>query len=241
VLDLAVSFNGVYLYAHINGPFKPHRDNDKQWKTLGTGTNLALIHLDFDDQILDIEAMDFQNKLSPDYINPYPMKFFLIRSVNVSQDFIFVTHRTNEPVDRKGGIYITYYQNSTLLYLSDALCPGIGCFNCSSKRPQKCLKCMDKYELFQHSCTEGKCPDFTYTVKDQKWRSQKHCKSCHYSCKNCNGPREDQCKTCCINGACGPTFDRIPVLGKCLCPLEKTEINGLCDYKCSMDLGARLD
>jgi hypothetical protein len=29
VLDLSVSFNGVYMYAHINGPFLPHRDNDK--------------------------------------------------------------------------------------------------------------------------------------------------------------------------------------------------------------------
>jgi hypothetical protein len=97
------------MYAHINGPFNPHRDNDRQWKTLGNGTNLALIHLDFDDLILDIEAMDFQNKESVDYINPYPMKFFLIRSINVTQNYIFVTHRTNEPVDRKGGIYITYY------------------------------------------------------------------------------------------------------------------------------------
>jgi hypothetical protein len=29
VLDMAVNFNGVYLYAMINGPFMPHRDNDK--------------------------------------------------------------------------------------------------------------------------------------------------------------------------------------------------------------------
>lgn len=53
---MAVSFNGVYLYAMINGPFLPHRDGDKQWKTIGTGTNLALIHIDFEDLILDIEA-----------------------------------------------------------------------------------------------------------------------------------------------------------------------------------------
>jgi hypothetical protein len=59
VLDIAASFNGVYLYAMINGPFLPHRDNDKQWQTLGNGTNLALIHIDFEDLILDIESMDF--------------------------------------------------------------------------------------------------------------------------------------------------------------------------------------
>jgi hypothetical protein len=56
VLDMAVSFNGIYLYAMINGPFLPHRDGDKQWKTLGSSTNLALIHIDFEDMILDIEA-----------------------------------------------------------------------------------------------------------------------------------------------------------------------------------------
>jgi hypothetical protein len=49
VLDMAVNFNGVFLYAMINGPFMPHRDNDKQWKTIGNDTNLALIQIDFDD------------------------------------------------------------------------------------------------------------------------------------------------------------------------------------------------
>ena len=46
---MAVNFNGVYLYAMINGPFLPHRDNDKQWKTIGNNTNLALIQIDFED------------------------------------------------------------------------------------------------------------------------------------------------------------------------------------------------
>lgn len=59
LLDIGVSFNGIYLYAMINGPFLPHRDNDKQWKTIGNGTNLALIHIDFTDKILDITAYDF--------------------------------------------------------------------------------------------------------------------------------------------------------------------------------------
>jgi hypothetical protein len=49
VLDMGISFNGIYLYAMINGPFLPHRDNDKQWKTLSTGTNIAIIHIDFTD------------------------------------------------------------------------------------------------------------------------------------------------------------------------------------------------
>lgn len=105
------------MYAHINGPFLPHRDNDKQWKIQGNGTNLALIHIDFEDMIIDIESIDFENKQSLDYINPYPMKFFLIRSSNVSQNFIFVTHRTNEAVDRKGGIYITYYNQPQALFI----------------------------------------------------------------------------------------------------------------------------
>lgn len=33
VLDLEVSFNGIYMLALINSPFLPHRDSDKQWKT----------------------------------------------------------------------------------------------------------------------------------------------------------------------------------------------------------------
>jgi hypothetical protein len=82
-LDMAVSFNGIYIYAMINGPFMPHRDGDKQWKTIGNLTNLAMIHIDWNDLILDIEAFDYKNPLSNNYINPYPTKFFLIRSANV--------------------------------------------------------------------------------------------------------------------------------------------------------------
>ncbi len=109
-LDMGISFNGVYIYGMINGPFMPHRDGDKWWKTIGNDTNLALIHIDFEDLILDIEAFDYTLKSSVNYINPYPMKFFLIRSQDVQQNFILVTHRTNELVDRKGGIYITYFE-----------------------------------------------------------------------------------------------------------------------------------
>lgn len=80
---MAVSFNGIYIYAMINGPFQPHRENNKWWKTIGSDTNLALIHIDFNDLIVDIEAFDYKNPLSQNYINPYPTKFFLIRSHDV--------------------------------------------------------------------------------------------------------------------------------------------------------------
>ena len=81
---MAVNFNGIYLYAMINGPFLPHRDNDKQWKTLGNNTNLAVIHIDFTDLIIDIEALDYSNKALPSYINPYPAKFFLVRTDTIT-------------------------------------------------------------------------------------------------------------------------------------------------------------
>ena len=71
-----------------------------QWQTIGTNTNLAVIHIDFTDQIVDIVAWDYLNINSADYISPFPMKFFLIRSQEVLQNWIFVTHRTNEVVDR---------------------------------------------------------------------------------------------------------------------------------------------
>jgi hypothetical protein len=45
------------------------------------------------------------------------MKIFLVRPKSVEQNFIFVTHRTNEIVDRKGGIYITYYRDPTALFI----------------------------------------------------------------------------------------------------------------------------
>lgn len=152
---MAVSFNGIYIYAKINGPFLPHRDGDKQWKIIGNVTNLAMILIDWDDLILDIEAVDALNPLSATYVNPYPTKFFLVRTTNVQQRFIFVTHRTNEVVDRKGGIYITYYNDPSAAFILATGCSGIGCSKCSAKRPAKCLECMTVYQLFQHSCYEG--------------------------------------------------------------------------------------
>jgi len=39
---------------------------------------LAIIHIDFTDQIVDIEAWDYTNISSNNYINPYPTKFFVV-------------------------------------------------------------------------------------------------------------------------------------------------------------------
>ena len=142
---MQISFNGIYLYANIGGPFLPHREVNKQWQVIGNGTNLAIIQLDFTDQIIDIEAFDYTNASSNNYINPYPMKMFLIRSKDVQQNFIFVTHRSNDAVDRTGGIYITYLNDSSAAFFSYLPCLGIGCSRCSGKIPSLCQQCMSIY------------------------------------------------------------------------------------------------
>lgn len=60
--------------------------------------------MDFDDDILDIEGFDFSVGLSP-----YPMKAFVPRVSSNTLSYVFIAPRTNDLIDRKGGMQITYF------------------------------------------------------------------------------------------------------------------------------------
>jgi len=132
----------------IQGPFLPHRDVTKQWQIIGDLTNMAMIHIDFTDQIIDIEAQDYANADGLHPLNPYPMRFILVRSNLTIQNWIFVCHRSNEPVDRTGGILLSYYQNITAPFQNTRGCTSIGCQNCSLKVSSYCFQCLPGYELY---------------------------------------------------------------------------------------------
>eukprot|EP00347_Sterkiella_histriomuscorum_P007679 403347989 len=235
-LDLVVTYQGLHLLALINNPFLPHRDADKQWKTQNSKQNLAVILFDFEDQIVDVESYDMTLASA---INPYPIRMFVTRVPNtIKQRYTFISHRSNLAVDKKGGLFITYFNDYDLVYGLNIGCGVSNCAKCSYKKTSKCLECNSGYLLWQHSCYASTCPSFSFQYNDQNGNAVDYCKDCHYSCKSCSGTSDEMCTSCCTNGICGSVFDRVPSLGKCDCPVGMKESNGICSFQCQLDLGA---
>lgn len=67
------------------------------WGTDNGKQNVALIWMDFDTDILDIEAYDYSYAGA---VNPYPMKVFVPRITSKTLSYVFVAPRTNEIIDR---------------------------------------------------------------------------------------------------------------------------------------------
>ncbi len=64
--------------------------------------------MDFDDDILDIEAYDISKLRFPNY----PQKLFVPRLGNSSstiQSFVLISPRSNAEIDQNGGFYVTYF------------------------------------------------------------------------------------------------------------------------------------
>ncbi|CDW88139.1 neurohypophysial n-terminal domain containing protein [Stylonychia lemnae] len=233
IFDLKITFTGLYILALIDDQFMPHKDNDKMWGTQNSQANLALIWMDFNDQIIDIESASFNNLPSP-----YPQKILVPRTIETTQSFVFVAPRTNDPIDIKGGFMITYYNDSNQVFSQSIGC-GSTCSKCSPFNIGTCIKCKIGFYMFENLCYEGGCPDFSYPVFDSFGNDLKYCQQCHYTCKTCTGPTKDACSTCCTENKCGPIYNRAPQLGKCVCPVGLIDSNGFCVQRCTLNLAGK--
>jgi hypothetical protein len=82
----------------MNDQMLPHKFNDRVWASHQNSANVALIWMDFEDDILDIEgyaisSMNFTN---------YPQKLFVPRLGNASstmQSFVLISPRSNAETD----------------------------------------------------------------------------------------------------------------------------------------------
>jgi hypothetical protein len=69
----------------------------------------------FEDDILDIEGYALGNLP----FSNYPQKLFVPRLGNASstlQSMVFISPRSNADIDQNGGYYLTYLQDSSLLF-----------------------------------------------------------------------------------------------------------------------------
>lgn len=67
ILDLRITFNGLYVLAYMNDQLLPHKFNDRIWQTQNGKPNVAVIWMDFEDDILDIEGYDLEKLPFPNY------------------------------------------------------------------------------------------------------------------------------------------------------------------------------
>ena len=121
---------------------------------------MAVILFDFEDKIVDVESYDMTLASA---INPYPIRMFVTRVPNtIKQRYTFISHRSNLAVDKKGGLFITYFNDYDLVYGLNVGCAVSNCAKCSYKKTSKCLECNSGYLFWQHSCYASTCPSFSF-------------------------------------------------------------------------------
>eukprot|EP00828_Plagiopyla_frontata_P040220 TRINITY_DN538_c0_g1_i2.p1 TRINITY_DN538_c0_g1~~TRINITY_DN538_c0_g1_i2.p1 ORF type:complete len:1831 (+),score=273.59 TRINITY_DN538_c0_g1_i2:3-5495(+) len=109
-----------------------------------------------------------------------------------------------------------YYDNGTALCLT---CPDTNCLECSTAN---CTVCKPGYQL----------------------TSNNTCLGCHYSCKTCSGPNENQCTSCDLNNYQIPDrLDATATIFKCKCTEASKFINASgicasCHYSCATCTGS---
>ena len=161
-------------------------------------TNFALIFIDDNLDIVDIEGYDLTAT-----VDPLPRKMFLSLLNDHDHEITFLAQR--ESSDR-GGLQFTSFTSPTSLWSGGAACP-LGCAACSPQDISVCTACNPGYFLWKQSCYIA-CPYASYVAKDSANDDLAYCLACHYSCKECVGPGIDQCTSCCTSGECGsPVLD----------------------------------
>ena len=230
-LDIQVTAQGIFILAKIGDTFLPNPTSGNHWKTLGSnGSNLAILFVTFENVLLDVEGFDLATLPSP-----MPIRMFRPYKTGQLFDIILFAHRADQETS---GAVFTKVTNSELLFITntDGYCASSDCLRCSPKDSSKCLTCQSGKLLYNHNCYST-CPDFNYQALDELDAPLDFCASCHYTCKQCVGPKVTQCSACCIGGSCGSTLlDREPNSGRCECPTSKVESSGLCLDRCSLGL-----
>lgn len=104
----------------------------------------------FDCKILDIEG--YALALSQTVV-PYPTRMFLIANdTSELVNYMFISHRSNLEVDSKGGMFITYINDSGVIFTASAAFCNTGCSKCSEKVLAVCLVCKAGWYLFEGNC-----------------------------------------------------------------------------------------
>ncbi len=91
------NFDGLFVLAKIGNHFNPHMNNDKEWAMRDGESTIALIRMNFDDQIINIEG----HKISTLGMHHPTYALVAAKDPTTSSEleYIFAAHRSNEVTD----------------------------------------------------------------------------------------------------------------------------------------------
>ncbi|CAI2385241.1 unnamed protein product [Moneuplotes crassus] len=196
-IDMAINHLGIFLLANIGDGFQDLESLDT-YTTQNANTNFAIIYIDHDGNILEIESYDTFD-LANDLGANYP-KRLVIGVTNKQQPvFTFLSSRDDKNDYQGGGIFVTQSANNSALFATGdtlAACSSVApnCELCSS---HGCLKCSPGYKLQNTEC-KLTCDIGYFQVKDDPDDTLDIdiCLPCHRSCLTCSDSTEAGCLTC---------------------------------------------
>ena len=196
-LDIIANHFGVFLMGNIGNGFKTIGSAD-DYQTQNSNDNFALIFMDYDCNILEIESYDTSDA-SNSINGDYPKQFLIARKNKQEPLYSFLSYRFYDEYKIAGGVYITTLADNQALFVTGnslATCSSLSNWElCSSS---VWFKCEDGYKVQNGLCVLSWGDDFYHQYDDTTddtndidiWIP------CHETCKTCSDSTEYGCLTC---------------------------------------------
>lgn len=205
-IDLVPFHHGLFVLATIGNNFYPHPSDGAVWGTPDNDTVMGVIWLSQDLDLIDIEGY------ATSALDTLPMRIFPSLPYTYELQVTFIGPASKAQAN--GALFTQFAYPSMLFATTDC---NLTCSTCNRYTKQEnCIKCADDKILYNGGCLSS-CELKTFQATDEiTGDTLKHCRDCHYTCKECLGPKYDQCSTCCQAGDCGSSLlDMTPDTGKC--------------------------
>ena len=238
-IDIVVNHFGVYVLANIGDGFKDSSATDS-FTTQNSNTNFAVMLLDYDGNIHEIESYD-----SADAANSlgaeYPKKLIVGRQNKHDPLYAFISTRDDGTTNQGGGVYITQPASQQSLFVTGTNLAAWGGSlpNWELCHSSVCFKCSDGYKVQKGECKLA-CDDYFYHQHDDADNTKDIdiCVPCHETCKTCSDSSEYGCLTC--DTGTGKVHDSTAGTCKCDTSLANKYLGlyGTCVSSCGDELAA---
>lgn len=149
---LTANWFGLYVMATIHDGFGDSQSVDT-YSTQNSKSNFALILMDYDGNIQEIESYDASDLVN-DIGEDYPKDMIIARQNKHNPLYSFIGYRYNEVNKEKGGMYITTVANHQSLFVTGsslAACTSVS-LNWVLWHSTICFRCEDGYKIQNGVC-----------------------------------------------------------------------------------------
>jgi hypothetical protein len=238
VLDMLVNQFGVYVMANLGNGFKD-KDASDDYSTQNGVDNFALIFMDYDGNIQEIESYDTTD-VANDLNGDYPKELIIARKDKQELLYAFLSYRDHDDLNFKGGFYLTYPADQQALFVTEnslAVCSGVSP-NCELCSNSVCFKWEDGYKI-QNGICKSAWDDYFYHQYDDLSDDTKDidiCLPCHETCKTWS----DGTARGCLTWAADKVYDS--TYKTCTCDTSTANkylgLNGVWVSACNFGLAA---